>query len=60
VVASPMIVGDETLTVTVSIGVALAEAGQRAERILELADRALYEAKRSGRARTVRFSPSAP
>jgi len=60
VVASPMSVGDETLTVTVSIGVALAEAGQRAERILELADRALYEAKRSGRARTVRFSPSAP
>jgi diguanylate cyclase (GGDEF)-like protein len=52
-VAEPMIIESTTVRVTVSIGVALATVGDRAERILELADRALYQAKRSGKARTV-------
>jgi diguanylate cyclase (GGDEF)-like protein/PAS domain S-box-containing protein len=42
--------------VTVSIGVALAHDGDTGDHILDLADRALYQAKRSGRARTARFS----
>jgi diguanylate cyclase (GGDEF)-like protein len=34
-----------------------AESGARADDVLEFADRALYRAKRSGRAKTVTFDP---
>jgi len=48
--------GDNTITVTASLGVA--EAGALTSTVTELlraADEALYEAKRTGRNKTVRF-----
>jgi diguanylate cyclase (GGDEF)-like protein len=44
--------------VTVSIGIAQLEAGQTADALLAVADRALYEAKRAGRDRVVVAEPS--
>ena len=49
----PLIEGAGRVLVTASIGVASAR-GARKEEMIEAADRALYEAKRSGKNRTVR------
>lgn len=49
----PFAVGDDLLTVTLSIGVALAQVGDDSEAVLRNADRALYQAKAQGRNRTV-------
>jgi diguanylate cyclase (GGDEF)-like protein len=48
---------DQHLTVTVSIGVAECYGYQQPEAILAAADRALYQAKNSGRNRVVRAAP---
>jgi diguanylate cyclase (GGDEF)-like protein len=55
--ATPILVGDVTLRVTVSAGVALRENGDSFDRLYGLADRALYEAKAAGR-NQFRFPPS--
>ncbi len=50
----PIIAYNETLNVTVSVGVAsFPEDGKDPYTIIEVADKALYEAKRSGKNRTV-------
>jgi diguanylate cyclase (GGDEF)-like protein len=55
--ATPILIGDVTLRVTVSAGVALRENGDGFDRLYGLADRALYEAKAAGR-NQFRFPPS--
>jgi diguanylate cyclase (GGDEF)-like protein/PAS domain S-box-containing protein len=55
--ADPVTVDGNEIAVTVSIGIALAEPGDTADRVLQRADRALYRAKRTGRNRTVSFDP---
>ena len=55
--ATPILIGDVTLRVTVSAGVALRENGDSFDRLYGLADRALYEAKAAGR-NQFRFPPS--
>jgi len=47
--ATPILIGDVTLRVTVSAGIALRENGDGFDRLYGLADRALYEAKAAGR-----------
>jgi diguanylate cyclase (GGDEF)-like protein len=47
--ATPILIDDVTLRVTVSAGVALHENGDGFDRLYGLADRALYEAKAAGR-----------
>jgi diguanylate cyclase (GGDEF)-like protein len=47
--ATPILIDDVTLRVTVSAGVALREDGDGFDRLYGLADRALYEAKAAGR-----------
>jgi diguanylate cyclase (GGDEF)-like protein/PAS domain S-box-containing protein len=49
VAAHPIKVGDHTLDVTVSIGVAAYAPGHDVERLIERADAALYTAKQGGR-----------
>ncbi len=48
--------GEELTSVTVSIGVAQFRMGESADRMIERCDRALYQAKRSGRNRVARES----
>lgn len=55
--ATPILVGDVTLRVTISAGVALRENGEGFDRLYGLADRALYDAKAAGR-NAFRFPPS--
>jgi diguanylate cyclase (GGDEF)-like protein len=55
--ATPILIGDATLRVTVSAGVALREDGDGFDRLYGRADRALYEAKAAGR-NQFRFPPS--
>jgi diguanylate cyclase (GGDEF)-like protein len=55
--ATPILIGDVTLRVTVSAGIALRENGDGFDRLYGLADRALYEAKAAGR-NQFRFPPS--
>jgi len=55
--ATPILIGDVTLRMTVSAGVALREHGDGFDRLYGLADRALYEAKAAGR-NQFRFPPS--
>jgi len=52
-IAAPMTIDSVTLEVSLSIGISMATRDANPDRILEFADRALYEAKRSGGARTV-------
>jgi diguanylate cyclase (GGDEF)-like protein len=47
--STPILIGDVTLRVTVSGGVALRESGDGFDRLYGLADRALYQAKSAGR-----------
>jgi diguanylate cyclase (GGDEF)-like protein len=54
---TPILIGDVTLRVTVSAGVALRENGETFDRLYGLADRALYEAKAAGR-NQIRFPSS--
>ena len=54
-VGAPMTIEGTTFHVTVSIGVALAGPGDEPDSILDFADRALYQAKRTGRGTTVTF-----
>ncbi len=54
----PVTAEDQAIPVTVSIGIALAEPGDTADRVLQRADRALYRAKRTGRNRTVSYDPA--
>ena len=55
--ATPILIGDVTLRVTVSAGVALRENGESFDRLYGFADRMLYEAKAAGR-NQFRFPPS--
>ena len=48
------VTGEELASVTVSIGVAQFRLAESAEAMVERCDRALYEAKRLGRNRTVK------
>lgn len=50
--AEPIPAGDEQLTTSISIGVALTRPGDNAASVIARADRALYRAKREGRDRT--------
>lgn len=52
-VAEPMTIDDQTLSVTLSIGVALAVPGAQAHQLLRDADQALYRAKDGGRDRVI-------
>lgn len=55
--ATPLLIGDQRLTLTVSVGVAVALANDRdGAALLERADAALYAAKRGGRNRVAAFS----
>jgi diguanylate cyclase (GGDEF)-like protein len=48
--ATPMAIGQDTLTVSMSLGLTLAAvAGRQAEALLDAADHALYQAKSGGR-----------
>ncbi len=53
IASQPCIVNGATVQMTVSIGVAIHEHGQRLAQLLARADELLYEAKRSGRNRVV-------
>jgi len=55
--ATPILIDDVALRVTVSAGVALRDNGDGFDRLYGLADRALYEAKAAGR-NQIRFPPS--
>jgi len=55
--ATPILIDDITLRVTVSAGIVLRENGDGFDRLYGLADRALYEAKAAGR-NQFRFPPS--
>ena len=48
--------GEELTSVTVSIGVAQFRMGESSDRMIERCDRALYQAKRSGRNRVAKES----
>lgn len=52
--------GDERVGTTISIGVAASDGEAFADQVLAQADIALYEAKRTGRNRTIRASGHAP
>lgn len=49
----PVRFGNDRIPVTVSVGGALAEEGERADQLIARADAAMYEAKRAGRHRVV-------
>jgi diguanylate cyclase (GGDEF)-like protein len=49
--------GGQTVRITISVGMCQARAGEGAERWLERADRALYEAKEKGRDRAAQAPP---
>ncbi|MBW7926268.1 MAG: GGDEF domain-containing protein [Burkholderiaceae bacterium] len=53
IASQPCVVNDRTVQMTVSIGVAIHEHGQRLAQLLARADELLYAAKRAGRNRVV-------
>jgi two-component system, cell cycle response regulator len=53
VIKAPFHVKQYNIPVTLSLGVAMLRQGERKESLLERADAAMYEAKRSGRNRVV-------
>lgn len=55
--AQPIQVAGSTVKVTVSVGVAMAQAGEAVNAVLQRADRALYRAKRLGRNRVETDTP---
>ncbi|WP_328470344.1 putative bifunctional diguanylate cyclase/phosphodiesterase [Actinoplanes sp. NBC_00393] len=55
--ADPFRVGDQTLLLHSSAGIALAGTGETADEVLRNADIAMYAAKESGKASWVRFEP---
>ena len=59
-VAQPLQVGDTDLSVTISIGIALASDNAEAHRLLRNADAALYEAKHAGRDQIAVYEGDAP
>ena len=56
--ATPILVGDLTVRVTMSAGVALREGCDNFDQLYSHADRALYEAKAAGRTVASCFRPS--
>ena len=58
VCAEPIVLGDETKTVTVSVGVAHAKPDEAGKELLARADRALYRAKDGGRNRVEKAASS--
>ncbi|MBK6762609.1 MAG: GGDEF domain-containing protein [Micrococcales bacterium] len=56
-VTQPMAVGERTIVMTMSVGVAVVSPGEDPDSALRRADAALYRAKREGRARTVVYDP---
>ncbi|MCP3935795.1 MAG: EAL domain-containing protein [Actinomycetia bacterium] len=54
-VAKPIPIEDSELTVTISTGLAIAEAGDDAEAVIRDADIAMYQAKSAGRGQVVPF-----
>jgi diguanylate cyclase (GGDEF)-like protein/PAS domain S-box-containing protein len=56
-VADPIVIGDDEVFVTASVGIAVANMGDTAETLLRHADAAMYRAKNDGRARSVVFRP---
>jgi diguanylate cyclase (GGDEF)-like protein/PAS domain S-box-containing protein len=58
--ASELAFNGHALRFTISLGVAEAEGRATPDSLLSCADEAMYEAKRSGRNRTIAWQPSAP
>jgi diguanylate cyclase (GGDEF)-like protein len=56
-IAEPILVGNDEVFVTASLGIAVANPDDTAETLLRHADAAMYQAKHDGRARTVMFRP---
>jgi diguanylate cyclase (GGDEF)-like protein len=56
-IAEPILVGNDEVFVTASIGIAVANADDTAETLLRHADAAMYQAKHDGRARAAAFRP---
>ena len=56
-----MIVDDEPVVLTVSVGLAAATLGMSGvDAMMQAADQALYQSKAQGRNRVVEFAPKAP
>jgi len=56
-ISDPILVGNDEVFVTASIGIAVANKGDTAEMLLRHADAAMYQAKHDGRARAALFRP---
>jgi len=56
-IAEPILVGNDEVFVTASLGIAVANADDTAETLLRHADAAMYQAKHDGRARAAMFRP---
>jgi diguanylate cyclase (GGDEF)-like protein len=56
-IAEPIMIADDEVFVTASVGIAVAQEGDTPEVLLRHADAAMYQAKQDGRARAVVFRP---
>jgi diguanylate cyclase (GGDEF)-like protein/PAS domain S-box-containing protein len=56
-IAEPIMIGDDEVFVTASVGIAVAREGDTPATLLRHADAAMYQAKHDGRARAVVFRP---